>query len=178
MAINNEVLNYGSFVPTTYILDVQQLYNVNINSAEFKELLVRLYQTVNALSISMNTRMAGYFVQQEFVTGALFYPATGNQAENYRQEFMITVAFGALPNAGTKSVAHGIAGITSSFTFTQIYGCASDTTDMLYIPVPYSSPTLDKNIEISVDATNVNITTAIDYSAYTVCYVILRYLKS
>lgn len=178
MAINNEILNYGSFVPTTYIVDVQQLYQVNVNSPQFKELLVRLYQTVNALSISMNTRLAGYFVQQEFVTGALFYPSTGNQAENYRQEFMMVVNVGALPNATEKMIAHGIAGITSSFTFTQIYGCASDTTDMLYIPIPYSSPTLDKNIEISVDNTYVYITTAIDYSAYTNTYVILKYLKN
>jgi hypothetical protein len=49
---------------------------------------------------------------------------------------------------------------------------------MQYIPLPYASPTLVNNIQLSVDATNVTITTGIDYSAYTVTYVILEYIKS
>jgi hypothetical protein len=49
---------------------------------------------------------------------------------------------------------------------------------MLAIPIPYSSTTnIDNNISIQVDDTDVNITTAADYSVYTICYVVLEYIK-
>jgi hypothetical protein len=89
----------------------------------------------------------------------------------------MTVNFGALPNTATKSVAHGIT-ITTATTFTRIYATASDTSGSTYIPIPFSSPTLVSNIQITVDATNVNITTGSNRSNFNICYVVLEYIKS
>ena len=60
---------------------------------------------------------------------------------------------------------------------TKIYGTATDAAGN-GIPIPYPSNTANANIEINVDLTNVNITTAIDYSAFTTTYVVLEYLKN
>ncbi len=102
-----------------------------------------------------------------------------------RQVFRKVIAFGALPNAGTKSVAHGIDTLPQDlpnnyigFSFTRIYATATDPVNELYIPIPYASNVAANVIEINVDATNVNITTASNKTAYTITYVVLEYIKS
>lgn len=171
----------GIFVPTTNVWDVQQLYELNVNSKEFKELLVRLYQNINKISITLNLKTTGVYQLTEYINGDKFFPnpatiGTSNSPLE-RQVFRLVINFGALPNAATKSVAHGLT-ITSGFTFTDIYATASDTAGMSYIPIPYASPTLNQNISINVDAANVNITTGINRTNYTTTYVVLEYIKS
>lgn len=174
--------NTGSFVPTSYVWDVAQLYAIDVKSPEFKELLVRLYQNLNLMALSLNTRDAGYYNTAEFINGQLFFPnpalnSSTQQDAVFRQVYRMVVNFGSLPNTGTKSVAHGIT-VTPMTTFTRIYAASSNTIGNSYIPIPYASPTLANNIEINVDATNVNITTGSDRTAYTITYVILEYLQS
>lgn len=176
--------NPGSFVPTTYILDPAQIYQADIESRELQEVLVRLYQTVNSVALSMNTRDAGYYVQEEFVCGQIYYPnpanssTTGTQPSGaeFRQVFRKVISFGALPNNTTKSVAHGIT-ITSGFTFTRIYATATDPSTA-FIPIPFASSTAADIISLDVDATNVNITTASDKTGFTTTYVVLEYIKN
>jgi hypothetical protein len=182
----------GAFVPTSFIWDVQQLYQVEVNSPEFKELLVRLYQNVANIANVLNIKDSGYYNTLEFVNGQLFFssPFFDSQTAQtavFRQVLRKVINFGALPNTGTKSVAHGItcipfnAGppVTPGTTFTRIYGCASDTTGLTYIPIPYASVTSSAdNVELYVDATNVNITTGSNLSNYVVTYVILEYLQT
>lgn len=168
----------GLFVPTTNIWDVAELYETDVNSDQFKELLVRLYQNVNNIALSLNIKDSAYYTLNEFVNGQLFFPSSlsSNATEpQYRQAYRLVINFGALPNAGTKSVAHGLA-IGSTWTFTRIYGTATNP-NTEFIPLPYASPTLNQNISLNVDTTNVNVTTAINYSAYTTTYIILEYLK-
>ena len=174
--------NIGSFIPTTYVWDVAILQEIDVTSPEFKELLVRMYQYINLMALSLNTRDAGYYNTSEFVNGQLFFPNPANnssttEAPDFRQVYRLVVNFGPLPNTGTTSVPHGLT-ITPATTFTRIYGAASDQTNELYIPIPYASPTLANNIELNVDATNVNITTGGNRSTYNVTYVILEYLQS
>lgn len=171
--------NTGSFVPISNVWDIAQIQNLNIDPA-LKELLIRLYQNINFISINLNIKDVGYYSLLEFINGQLFFPNPGAAQDmepdvSYRQVFRIVINFGALPNAGTKSAAHNIP-IDSGYTFTRIYGCATDP-NTEFIPIPYSSATLNKNIELWVDTTNVNIKTAINYSAYTTTYVVLEYLK-
>ena len=173
---------YGSFIPTTNIWDVNQVNDLEDIKPELKELLVRLYQNLNRMSLVLNTKDSGFYVTNEFTTGQVYFPNPANssatpQGPVFRQTLRVVVNFGPLPNAGVKSVPHNIP-VTPGFTFTRIYGCASDTVGFNYIPLPYASPTLVDNIELKVTATDVVITTAADYSAYTVTYVILEYIKS
>ncbi len=170
----------GVFVPTTNIWEIQQLEQADVQSDDFKRLLVRLYQNINTICLALNVKESAYYDQQEFLNSQLFFPnpvtPTG-QRPTYRQAFRMVVNFGALPNAGTTSVAHGIT-IGSTYTFTRIYGTATNSTATSFLPLPYASTTLNENIEINIDDTNINITTGIDYSDYTTTYVIFEYIKS
>lgn len=167
--------NIGAFVATTNIWDVSQLYAVDVNSPEFKELLVRLYQNISNISTILNIKDSGMYSLGEFVNGQLYFPnpsynSSTTQAPEYRQVFRLVVNFGTLPNSGTKSVAHGLVP-AAGWSFTQIYATASDTTGLNYLPIP----SLQANL--TVDATNVNITTTANLTNYNICYVVLNYLK-
>jgi hypothetical protein len=178
---DSNVSNFGSFVPTTNVWDVSSLYEIDVTSDEFKELLVRLYQNLNLISLNLNIKDTGYYDLQQFVNGQLYFqnPSLSSltpQSPTYRQVYRLVVNFGALPNAGSKSVAHNIS-VTSGFSFTRIYATATKNDQTSFIPIPFASPILNENIKLEVTNTNVTITTAIDYSAYTITYVVLEYLK-
>ena len=173
----------GAFIPTTDIYDViGKIYTSDVNSVEFKELLVRMYQNLNRMAVIINMKDTGYYDVQEFVCGQVLFPNPGLSSQTptlptYRQIYRKVINFGALPNATTKTVVHNIT-ITPNTTFTRIYGAASDTTGNSYIPLPYASPTLVNNIELSVNATNVTVTTGSNRSNFNVCYIILEYIQS
>jgi hypothetical protein len=183
---NQLISGTGSFVGLTTSWDVQRIQSVNVNSEEFKELLVRLYQNVNNIVIALNTKDTGYYPLSEFLNSQLFFPnpALNSSTDQFpinRQVFRTTVNFGALPNATTTSVPHNIdinTMIPTTYSFTRIYGAASLPAQTSFIPLPFASPTLDENIKVTVDNVNVNITTAIDYSAYTTTYIIMEYIKN
>jgi len=174
--------NAGAFVPTNLIWDVQQLYSVDVNTPEFKELLVRLYQNINNIALVLNIKDSGYYTTEEFLNGQLFFPnplTIGAGLENsvFRQVFRTVINFGPLPNATTKSVAHNL-DINSGFSFTRIYGATSTPQATLFYPLPFASTTLNQTIQLTVDDTNINITTAINYVGFTTTYVVLEYLKN
>src|ERR1700679_1134265 len=171
----------GSFVGTTNVWDVGELEDIDVTSPEFKELLVRLYQNLNLMSLSLNTRDAGYYDTSQFVSGQLFFPNVAandidSNANDFRQAMRLVVDFGTLPNSGSKSVAHGIT-VSGSTSFTRIFATASDPIGFNYIPIPYASTTLINNVELSVDGTNVTITTGIDRTNFTTFIVVLEYLQ-
>ena len=179
MAISPEQFNLGAFLPTTTPWDVTELQDIDVTSPAFKDLLRRLYQTLNSMALSVNIRDAGYYDRNEFVNGQLFFPnpALSSQTTrlpSFRQVFRKTINFGALPNNSTTSVAHGIT-ITTAFTFTRIYATASDTTARTYKPIPFASSTAP--ISITVDATNVNIQTTANETNFDTTYVVLEYIK-
>ena len=179
MASND--VKYGAFLPTTFGVDVGTILNLESNSADFKTLVVQLYQIVNDIALMTNIKDTGYYILTEFVNGQTFFPnealsSTTPQSPRPRQVFRKVVNFGALPNAASKTAAHGIT-IDSNLTFTRIYATASDPTGNSYLPIPYASATANNIIELSVDATDITITTGIDRTAYTTTYVVLEYLK-
>lgn len=174
-------VNSGLFIPSTQVWDVDEINRVDVQSKEFKELLVRLYQNLNRMAVAVNLKDSAIYDTSEFVNGQTFFPnptLTSASATTpvMRQVYRFVVNFGALPNAATKNVAHRLT-INGAYTFTRIYGTASDPVGSTYIPLPYAASVLNDNIELYVDGTNVSITTAADYSAYTACYVVLEYIK-
>lgn len=171
----------GAFLPTTDIFDRSVIDAININSQEFKDFLVRLYQTTNNIANAVNIRDAGYYVETEFVNGQIWFPnpnlsSKTTQAPDHRQVFRKVINFGALPNTATKTAVHGIEP-TTAFTFTRMYATATDTTARTYLPIPYASATAANVIELSADATNVSITTGVDRTSYDTCYVVVEYIK-
>lgn len=175
--INDQQANTGLFIPTTSVFELSQLQSADVNSTDFKQILVRLYQTVNSIALSLNAKDSGYFLNEEFVTGSLYFNPTSSNQLDLRPVFRKVINFGALPNAATKTVAHNLTPDTT-WSFTRIYGCATDPVALSYIPLPYSASTaVADNLELYVDNTNVSVATGANYSAYTVSYVVLEYIK-
>jgi hypothetical protein len=174
---------FGAFVPTTQVWDVSQIYETKVEDPQaLRELLVRMYQNLNLMSNVLNVKDSGMYQVTEFVNGQLFFsnPAYNSSTKTnpaLRQVQRKVINFGALPNTATKSVAHGIT-ITANTTFTRIYGTATQPSTK-FIPLPYASATdVAHNIELNADATNVNVITGANYSAFTVTYIILEYLQT
>lgn len=179
---NNINLLTGAFVPSTNIWDVGEIYAIDNITPELRELLVRLYQNLNIMSLNVNIKDVGYYPTSPFMNGQLFFPnpnlnSSSSTSPDYRPVFRKVVICGALPNAGLKTIPHYLP-INSGVTATRIYGAASDTTGLTYIPLPYASPTLANNIELSVDANNVNITTGANRTNYNMSYVIIEYITT
>lgn len=176
----NSQANQGDMLPTTYIWEINQINDSNL-APDLKLLLVRLYQNISDINKTVNRKDSGYYTPEEFLNSQLFFPnpstensATGQQV--FRQVFRTTVDFGALPNTTTKIARHNIE-INNGYSFTRIYGCATNSSVTSFVPLPYASAVPTDCIELNADEVNVNITTSSDWTDYTTCYVILEYIK-
>jgi len=173
--IPNQRQNTGLFIVSTAVFDVARLYEVDVNSEEFKELLVRLYQNVNNIALALNLKESALYLLEEFNTSAQYFdPATNNQLL-LRPQFRSTFNIGAV-GAGATTVAHGLT-IGSTWIFTDIYGALTDNIGNNYYPLPWASAGGATNIELKVNATNIVITNNSGI-AFTSCIVTLEYLKN
>lgn len=173
---------FGAFLPTTDVFDVSS-NSLDVNSDDFRLFLVRLRQSVNNIALVTNIKDSGYYLPAEFVNGQLYFPNPDPLVTNpaaktatYRQVYRMVIDFGAfppvgLPNAALKSVPHNIPDITSDFTFTRMYGAATDPVALSYLAIP------NADITLSADAVNVNVTTVANLTAYTRVYIVLEYIK-
>lgn len=164
----------GLYVPTTRIINT----GIDLDKKGLLFVMTNITRDINYMSLALNAKNSGYYVLTEFLDGNQWFNLTTTDQSSsrvYRGEFRCVVNFGALPNATSATVAHGLD--TTNWIVTKIYGAATDPTGSNFIPIPYASPTLNQNISIAVDATNVTITTGIDRTAFTTTYVVLEYLK-
>lgn len=182
MAAANDTFNnpqsYGLYVGTTNVWDVNDIFAITNIDPKLQELLVRLYQNLNTMSVVLNLKDSAYYNTDEFVNGQTWFPNQATPVSTFdtssaifRQNYRQVVNFGPLPNAGTISQPHNIT-ITAQTSFTRIYGAGSNQTGLLYTPLPNS------DIKVLVNATQVVISTAVDYSAYTIVYIVLEYLQT
>lgn len=133
----------------------------------FKE---KLYVVNQRTASSVNTKIGGLYVPEEKTTGAQYYDSSNPQKN--KNVYRMTVKFGALPNATTKSVPHNIPGWNAFYELKQMYGGATDTANLLGIAVP------NDTILLRMDRTDVIITTTANYSNYTLCDIVIEYTKS
>lgn len=185
----NNASSFGAFGPTTNVWDVTELQNIDVKSPEFKELLVRLYQNINLMALVLQVADKGIYDTQEFLNGQLWYPNPANNSTTvssaqFRQVFRTVINMNDtepnLPNNATINLPHGIPW-NAAMSWTRIYGAATNPTagadpNPCGIMLPYVSLTAGQSIEMYTTDTNVVITTQADYSAYTICYVVLEYL--
>ena len=179
---------YGSFVPTTNIWDVSQIYSTEGISPELQELLVRMYQNLNQMSLALNTKTSGFYNNdnQQFVNGNVWFPNPANSSQSspyvnpvMRQEQTQVLNLPqngsgfALPAGDTITINHQIV-CTAQTTFVGLDGMASDTVGFNYYPINYAG---SETISAFANGTQVSITnnTAINF---TICYVVLRFLQS
>lgn len=175
--------NYGAFVETNFVWEIQEIQQVDISSPEFRQLLVRLYQNIGKMALVLNIKETGQYPTQEFVSGKQFFPNPNNNsttlaAPALRQGLRKVINYRiALPNTGTATIPHGIV-CTTSTSIIEVIAGSSDQTGFNYISLPYASPTLANNIEIRADATNVYITTGSNRSNFNQTYIFLEYLQT
>lgn len=173
--ITEQQPNTGSYVQTTSVWDVSILYDVEINSPEFRELIVRLYQQTNNIALSLNTKDSAFYVDQVFQTGQQWFNPTDPDPLKLRPAFRKVINMGALA-AGANTVAHGLTLTGSTITFTKIQGAASNTATNNYVPLPHANGGAT-DIIVTVNATNVIVTNN-SGSLFTNAYIILEYLAS
>ena len=125
-------------------------------------------------SNTVNTKTGGLFQPQELSNSEQYF--TPNNPQKQRNVYRMTVDFGTLPNATTKSVSHGI-NFTSEFTLTHAYGASTDADSLLYIPLPYASAS-GNDIELLITASTVDIITNSNRSNFIITYVVIEYCKT
>lgn len=130
------VENTGLFLPTTFIWDAARLSEINVNSDEFKDIIVRLHETTNSIALALNLKDTGYYVTTEFVSGQLLFSINPSKADDYRQGYRKVINVGALPG-GVTTVLHGL-DITTTWSFYHIVGAANNTTTNDYYPIPFA----------------------------------------
>ena len=176
---------YGAFVPTNYIWDIQQLQETNLEP-EIKELLVRMYQNIGLMALVLNIKTTGQFPLMETVNGNLWFPKPGLTSQTsrtpaYRQEITTTLNLPqngggfALP-VGVTSINHNIT-VNSSTLFVGFNGMANDTIGFNYYQLGWASALGATNIEVKVNQTQVVITNNSGIN-FTDCFVVLRYLQN
>lgn len=97
---------------------------------------------------------------------------TGDRWIDGKPIYRKTINFGAMPNATTKSVAHGISGLSAIIN---IYGWATNGTN--YITVPRGAPGSNNSIESYADGANLMCVVSVNWSGYSSSYITLEYTK-
>ena len=122
---------------------------------------------------AVNNREVGWVVDTEIDTGKRFIAASGST--EYRTIFRKAIDTGTLPNNTTSSIAHGLT-VDANFTLIEIYGGGTDPIAFTSIPLNYVS-SAGSSIEVNMDASNINIVTTGNYSAYTRSFVVIEYMR-
>lgn len=160
--------SYQRYVPNDLIIPDKWDESIEILTEYFRKIVD-----------SLNTKDIGEYNTVETVNGQSWF--TSGDANKQRNVYRKVIDFGALPNAASKTALHGIT-TTQNTVFTRIYGTATDpgvTTITSAIPLPYVDPSAVGNgILLSVNATQVTVTTAIDYTAYTNTYIVVEYIQN
>ena len=146
-------------------------------SEDQDQLLIQLTDYHRKIAKASNSKDVGQYALNEVLNGQTYFTANVQKFTNvYRK----VIECGALPNAALKQVAHGIAGIGNAWMFTRIYGTAREPAGVAprpyFIPLPNAGP--NYQVELMVDTTNINITTAVNLSAFAYSIVVLEYIKA
>ena len=134
---------------------------------ELREAINDLYQDIAS---TVNTKEGALFVPIEKLTSGQYFLA-GNPQQN-RAVYRMVVDFGALPNAGIKSIPHNIVGWNDKFRLVRAYGAATDPIGLRAFPIPNNGIFLENN------ATDVIVTTIVNLSAFTECTIVLEFTKT
>ena len=175
MPTTNIPPSVGLYVPTTSVWDQANIANIDINSDAGKELLVKLYQNINNIAVALNYKDSALYDVQEFVSGQMFFSNTPQNRSILRNAYRLTMNLGAIANGVTLTVAHNLP-IGTTWTFSRIYGAATDNIGLNYYPIPFAGAG-GTYISINVTSTNVVITNNSGVS-FTSIIVVLEYLKN
>jgi hypothetical protein len=128
---------------------------------------------------TINTKEAALYNLFELVNNQQYFNI--NDTQSFRPVYRTVVNFPTGFTAGVPvSVPHNIA-FTSTYSATRIYGAGSNTTSLVYVPLPYASPILANNIQLDVNVSvpaNVTITPGAGAPSCNLAYVVIEYVKN
>ena len=87
-----------------------------------------------------------------------------------------TISTGQLPNTGSTSTAHNISNLKYIVDY---FGVAKRSTDNTFISLVFTNPdAVASQVALTVNSTNIVISTGMDRSNFTESYVTIRYIKT
>jgi len=127
---------------------------------------------------ALNDKEIAQYNTTQLVTGQKWF--TPGDATKLRYVYRKVIDLGGLNDftaANPQNTAHGI-DITANTIVTKIYGAATDPSTE-FIPLPFIDMSGGGNhIELSMDGTNVILTSNLDYSGFTTAYVVVEYIQN
>ena len=161
--------NFESYVP---------VYDVAPQTWE--EAMPFIVEQLKKLANAVNVREIGFYLDQELLSGKSFIPGVnidigGSSSQQFRTILRKVIDCGALPAAGTKSVPHGIF-IDANFTLIELFGAATDPIGLTSIDLGHAAAP-PFQVEIYLDANNVNIIVGSNRSNYTRSFIIIEYIQ-
>lgn len=135
----------------------------------------------------VNTKEGSLYTLQELINFKQYYDLTNTQVFKnvYRYVYdFVNLNGGPIAAGATVSFPHNILMpvTTSALNGVQIYGSATNSDTMPNgphrMPVPYSSETATRNIEIYFDDVNVTLINGSTQTALTYCSIVLEYIKN
>ena len=150
----------GVFIPTSE--------NFQVSDEELRLVLTKqTYQT----AFAVNLKETGIYQTVEIQTSQTWFSSNPQQP---RYGFRKVFQFGAIAAGGTLAIPHALTNVT---LFTAIYGtCITDVIDNR--PIPYASVAANSNIEVNVDAVNINLSNGAAAPNITSGIIVLEYLKN
>lgn len=170
MTINVDSQNLESYVPVYDALPF-----------EWKDAQPFIVEQLRKLADGVNSREIGFLLDQELLTGKAFIPGINNTLDGgtnqeFRSVLRKVIDFGPLPNAGNKSVPHGIT-FDANFTLIQMWASATDPIALQAFPIPYAGAQFADSVSLFMDATNVNIFTKTNRSSFTRVFVFVEFIQ-
>ena len=114
-----------------------------------------------------------------YVNGLNTYSTTETRVGTWidgKPVYRKVVDCGALPNASTKNIAHGISNLN---TVTSFQAIAKSPSSNAWLPIPATSPAnVIYHVSIYMTNTNIVINTGDNKTAYTQTYAIIEYTKT
>lgn len=126
----------------------------------------------------------GTEVDAAYLNGLLTYSMEEKQVGYWidgKPLYRKVVSFGALPNADTKRVEHGISNLKNVINVSGIakrYIPASQTYSWQPLPLLYAGNSTDFNASLSVNPTNISIACDKDRTDFTENYIFIEYTKT
>lgn len=134
-----------------------------------------LVEHLKKISNAVNAREIGFFLDEELLSGKSFIPGvtSAGNPQVFRSVFRKVIDFGPLPNAGTKTVPHGIV-FDNNFTLIQLFGAATDPTGLTALPLPLAAAA-PFQIELYMNSTDIIVVAGSARSNYTRVFVVVEY---
>jgi hypothetical protein len=86
-----------------------------------------------------------------------------------------TINFGSLPNATSKSVAHGISGYENFISFS---GWAKLSGSNVFFSLPHTDTIAANSIRVNVNSGNVEVIAGIDRTTFTTSFITVYFTKT